>query len=79
MRYKTGSLASHVAHQKLVDKASRLLIKGKLISEKDLGVDRQKIKTMMVSVKKKHGLDVLTINRGHKTIGWILASEVLKR
>ena len=74
VKYKKWDRADHNA---LIAKSVNLLNKGKLINEKDLGVDRQKIKTIMVSVKKKHGLDVLTINRGHRTIGWILSDEVL--
>lgn len=69
---------THIAHQKLVDKATKMLVDQKLINEKDLGINRMKFKTIMATIRHERGLDVLTINRGRRTIGWILASEVLK-
>lgn len=69
---------THIAHQKLVSKAIKMLADKKLINEKNLGVNRVKLQTILATIRHERGLDVLTINRGRRTIGWILASEVLK-
>ena len=69
---------AHIAHRKLVSKAIKMLEDKKLINEKDLRINRMTFKTIMTTIRHERGLDVLTINRGRRTIGWILASEVLK-
>lgn len=77
MANKARGLNTHVEHRRLIKEAIRLLKEGKLINENSLKVDRQKFKTMLVTIKGEHNMDVLTVNRGHRTIGWILASEVI--
>lgn len=78
MTNKARGNNTHEAHQKLITETVELFKTGKIISEKNLKVGRQKFKTILVAVKKERGLDVLSIGRGHKTIGWILASELIK-
>lgn len=70
--------SAHVEHQRLISKAIKMLEDKKIINEKDLRINRMTFKTIMATIRHERGLDVLTINRGRRTIGWILASEVLK-
>lgn len=77
MANKARGLSAQAQHRRLIKKLISLLEEGKLINEKDLNIDRQKFNSVFMALKKQSDLDILTIKRGHKTVGWILASEVL--
>lgn len=78
MQGKNRGLHTHEHHQELIKKAIDMLSKGKMINAKSLGVYQIKMKTIIMTIRKDHGLDILTVNRGRVTIGWVLASEFLK-
>lgn len=77
LKNKGKAKGVHARNAELVQKIIRMLGKNQILSEKDLGISRQKMKTIISALRKDHQIDVLTINRGRQTIGWILADEVL--
>ena len=77
MALKNKGKGSHARHAELVSKKIMLLGKKQVVSEKDIGIDRQNMKTIITTLRKDYRVDVLTVNRGRQTIGWLLASEVL--
>ncbi len=66
-----------VHFENLINKTYELLKKGQLIDERDIGITRRQFKSVIFSLKDRRQADVLTVYRGTKTIGWILADEVL--
>lgn len=78
MVIKNKGQGAHARHAEFVSKTIMLLGKKQIVSEKDIGIDRQNMKTIITTLRKDYRIDVLTINRGRQTIGWMLASEVLK-
>lgn len=70
---------THAQHARIVEKTVILLSKKPIVSEKDIGIDRQNMKTIITTLRKDYQMDVLTINRGRQTIGWTLADKVLSK
>jgi len=79
MVLKNKGEGAFARHAKLVSKTIMLLGKKQIVSEKDIGIDRQNMKTIITTLRKDYQMDVLTINRGRQTIGWTLADKVLSK
>lgn len=79
MAGKQRGMQAHEQHRHLISKAISILERGDVVSDDDLEVYRTQMITIINTIKKDRGFDVITLNRGRQTIGWILASEVLKK
>lgn len=66
-----------IRFESLINRTHEAFKKGQLIDERDVGVDRKQFKNIITALKDRKKIDVLTVYRGNKTIGWILADEVL--
>lgn len=64
---------------KQINDTYELLNSGFVVDESSIGVERGQFKRVIVGLKERYEVDVLTINRGRQTLGWILAKEILEQ
>lgn len=63
-----------------LDIINKKLCSGSVVDRADFaaaGIRATVIPTAMQKLRRHYGLDVLTISRGKKLVGWVVSSEIL--